>query len=454
MFGYSKIEALLSRHRYAEAEAAAREALNGDPDDPVLHMFLSIALLNQDKNKAAESAARDMIALDPESEAGFYYLTRTLVEQCRFKEALKAILQAIHLDPADAENWGLKARVLFEMSRNDQALTAAETGLEQDPENESCRFYRSVLLGFSGRHEEADAESLGLLADDPDDAENQCARGWALLAGSDANGAEEHFITALRIDPNSEDAREGLTAALKMRNPIMGALMRSMITMGQFSIWRVIIVVLVVLFLADFLVDQESAALAMVGKGLRMGLFSLFLVWLVIDPLFNLMLLRSRKGRLALSDDQKRSLKWAVGPLLFGGAFLLSWIVRGGPGLPDHAVGAFSVAALCDEIFDGRKPSVRFRMAVVAGASALVVIGMTIMTFGVIRPRMVAATRDLPKEWSQKKIREVPERAKVAIAAAYDLHKWTVRYPALALILLASYRTELREKFESLAPDS
>lgn len=450
MFGHEKIEVLLSHRRYREAEAAIREELKDSSDDLILHMFLSISLLGQEKYKGAEGAARDSIALDPDFDSGYFYLARALIEQCRYKEALKVVDKAIELDPEDADNWGLKSRVLCELARNTEGLAAAEMGLKHDPENDTCGFYRTVLLGMSGRHEEADEGALELLAHDPDDAENHCARGWARLAGNDAGAAEEHFVAALKIDPSSEDAKSGLTSALKMRNPIMSLVMRSMIRLSNVSHTQALIAVIAIVVLGKYFSDHSSTLVVVLGRILWVGFYGVFLVWLVIDPLFNLALLRSKKGRLALSEDQKTCLKWALAPMVIGIWFFVSWVLRGAYSHPTLGIAWIGTASLVDEIFEGTKRSVRFRMALLSGLSAVVAIGVVVIAYAVVRPKLLGVSELVGPEATPG---ELSEELGEQLQSAVTIRKRYVVYPGLGILLLACFRSEIREKFEAITPD-
>lgn len=455
MLDIEGIRFLLDRGRFKEAEAALRERITADPDEGFWYALLSAALLNQDRPKAAEEAARKSIELDPDEEYGLFWLARTLMDQCRWKEARQAIDSAIELEPDDADNWALKAGILHGQGNVLAALDAAKQGLEQDADNEDCLYWKTVLLGMKGDHSEADRASLEMLSSDPDSVDSHCARGWLLVTQNRASEAEQLFISALQISPGHEDARSGLATALKMRSPFMGWFLRFLMRISTLRASQAIVAVLVWMILSRLLSSSENPSLILLGRGLHVLFYALVLLWISVAPLFNLALARTRQGRLALSDDEKRALKWCALPLGIGGVFFFGWLLQGGRSAPDLAMGWIVVAAMLEEIFCGSRPAVRRSMAYLAGVAAIIALAGTIITYSVIVPRAREALASIKAEVEDGMVDEKVKNLRAArdLTAVVELQRWTVGYPALALLLLACYRTEIRERFEAKAAD-
>lgn len=456
MMDIGAIRFLLDRGRFKEAEAAIRKLIAEDPDEGFWYALLSAALLNQDKPKAAEEAARKSIALDPDDEYGLFWLARILMEQSRWKDALQAIEAAIEISPEDADSWALKASILHGQGKVSPALEAAVEGLKHDAEHEDCRYWRTIILGMKGEHGEADRASLEMLSSDPESVDSHCARGWMLISQNRGAEAEQHFISALRIAPGNEDARSGLATALKLRSPFMGWVLRLLMRISTLRASQAIITVVVFIVLSRLLVSADNAALVLLGKGLRIIFFSFILLWISVTPLFDLALARTRQGRLALSDDEMRAVKWCLVPLLLGGLFFIGWLLGGAREGPHLAIAWVVVAAMIEEAFCGTRPSVRRGMACIAGTTAVAALAITITLYTVIAPRADRVLTSIKEQLGNDKPRKEAIKALPQfqdLKDVFELKRWTVSWPAMGLLLLACYRTEIRERFEARAAD-
>ncbi|MBK1827264.1 tetratricopeptide repeat protein [Haloferula rosea] len=452
----SSIQFLLSRNRPEEAERVARGLLAKDPEDLSILFFLGVALLDQNKPKQAEEVFRDIIGQAPEFTDAYFMLARCLSERSRHKEALKAIGTAIESDPDDATYHGLKASILFQLNKPTEALQSAETGLALDPDDDSCRFYKSILLGQVGRHEEADAEAHTLLADDPDEATSHCARGWVKQLAGDAQAAEQHFIEALRIDPGHEDARIGLAESLKMGNPLLGWLMRGLLWMGRVPWYYLLAGILAASMTGRFLRKFEDPLPLLLGKGVQGLLMLLFMVMICYVPLFNLALASSRKGRLALSDDEKTGLKWAVVPLVAGFVFLVIWVMGGLKSMPFLAIACFSVASLISEVMETTRAQVRRSMKAIALVAAGVAAYLFVFYFtyfpAMVAELLVDATISASKEGTSPG--NNAELLSETMQEVITLRKRFIDYPTLSLLIAAGFRVDIREFFERRSSDA
>jgi len=452
----SAIQFLLARNRPEEAERVAREAISKDPEDIEALFYLGICLLEQSKPKQAEQALHDVIARDPEFDPAHFALARCLSERSRHKEALKAIATAIELDPDDATYHGLRASILAQQNKHADALEAAETGLALDPDNDTCRFYRSILLGKVGRHDEADSEASTLLADDPDDATSHCARGWVKQLAGDAEGAEQHFIEALRIDPGHEDARVGLAESLKMGNPLLGWFMRALLWMGRVPWYYLLGGIVVANIISRSLRNIDNPLPYFIGKGLQGLLISAFVLIMIHVPLFNLALASSRKGRLALSEDEKTGLRWALIPLIAGFAYLAHWWIGGLKALPFLAIACLSVASLTGEIMESPRTQVRRAMTAIAIVAAAVASYLIVFSHAVF-PGMVAdmlANLTTHSQDGAASPEDVATQLTERLMDVISLRRQYIDYPTFALFLAAGFRDEIREFFERRSSDT
>ncbi|NNE90326.1 MAG: tetratricopeptide repeat protein [Verrucomicrobiales bacterium] len=454
---YSGIQLLLDQSRYPEAEAVIREELKEDMENEELFFLLALSLYHQDRPKKAEEAAREAIRLNPEFDMGYFALAMILLDRDNYKAALAEIEKAIELDPWDANFFGLQSRIFAEWGKFEKSVEAAENGLEIDAENEGCRFYRGLALSRLGRHDEADDDALGLLSGDPDSAENHCARGWILAQAGQLQEAEQHFAEALRIYPDSVDAKSGLAFVFKLRNPMIGWLLRFVLWMSRMPVWKAFGFVILVSFLVTRLAFSDlPSPLPEVGKVLRALLLGVFILLIILDLLFNFLISRSKTARHALSNDELKAVRLCIVPLILIAWFFLTWaIFKGAKELPYHAVAWAAVARLTYEAYETGNAWVRRWMGALAIFCVVVAIWLIVSFYTILRPAVAAkieAMQDLTVEG------EEPGEAAVAQMRETFLYiqrliRWIVEIPTLIVWLLAAFSDDVREFFTRRAPD-
>jgi len=463
---------LLERGRFEEAEAAIREALKADIDNDILYLLLGRAAFGQNQFRAAEDAIRRAIGIDPEFSPSYYALANVLAERKRYSEAHEALDQAIELDPDDADCFALRSRLLAEKNRDEEALEAIETGLELDPDHEGCRFYRSVVLGNLGRHEEAEQESMGLLGDAPDSATNHCARGWVALEAGDSRTAEQHFVEALRIWPDSEDARVGMVHAIRHRNPVLGGLLRLIIRVDKIPFGYLMLGAFALSRVSHGLIASEAPLVSGVGVAMKSICLSFFALALIIEPLFDAVMWVSKTSRHALRSHEAKAVRWFGGPLLLGLAALVVWAFGGAIWMPVLALGLLALARLIYETFQTENGWAQ-RWFWGFSAIGVLTVGWILCAFPLmVRPAGLAAVEqvraiveaetaadgDSVEELSEEaETEQLPSAEVIAAAEAmrgfYRTRSRYLGYPALALFLLAAFSDNVRDFLLRRAPD-
>jgi MYXO-CTERM domain-containing protein len=137
--------------RDAEAERAWRGALELEPDDPNIHLFL--AQLYQQEQKPAEAEREFRAALrGRESMAAWYGLGRLLAMQHRYAEAEQAIAKAIPMAPVPVNQYKALAQVQLRLNKTGPALAnlleAERIGpTAQDGSPSACEFRAQVAEG-------------------------------------------------------------------------------------------------------------------------------------------------------------------------------------------------------------------------------------------------------------------------------------------------------------------
>lgn len=361
-----RADLLYSQRRYAMAIDAYREALADDPLNATVHVRLALALLREDKwNEALRSAD---VALGQEPDDPEIQFVRALIflERSMLKEAEAALRSAQENAPDDAEVRGLLARVYYEKKSFEEALAATEAGLALDADNDLCLTYRARALAALGRHAESEPIAEVLLQEDPLDAWNHCLRGEQLLVQGKPHEARGHFLESLRLDPGNTAAREGFALALKARSPLFGAFLSFCLWTDRFkarSLWGALIVMFLGVRFGNAWVGHHP------GWGapweiLKAVVFGGFILMLLANPLFDLILRFDSEGRHALSDDERRATHWYLALIGLAGLCGL-WAAWSGKGILPRQLGiAFLVlCAAVYQIFQARSAWVRRRMA-------------------------------------------------------------------------------------------
>ena len=372
---------LLQHGRHEALEDAARQMLALASDDSLAWFFLGQSLLAQQKLATAEEAARKSITQDPESDRGFYLLTLVLLEKNLPREALAAALAAIRHDEGNSVNYAMAARALNQLSRYPEAAKTASTGLQANPRCDGCLFQLSQAKSFLGEHEEADAVTRALLAEDPEDAANHSARGYHLLSAGKPLEALGHFLEALRLEPNDADARSGLTQALTNRNFFCRYIQKFTLFCDR-SGWKAVLGGLGLFLLLPKVFQPASQAFAwpaITSSLLLASAAAVFLLVICYRSLAFLLQLTHRHTRVALPQRERKAASWCLPPLLAAGWQAAHWIHQGTltGALTLWPSGMLLWALLTCQIwetFDAEKARVRRRMAWICILSATLIL--------------------------------------------------------------------------------
>lgn len=458
---YQRIHLLLDQGRLDEAERQIRESLGGAMDDAHLHLLLANTLCRKNRPKEAEESARVALEIEPDSAAARYFLAEAYALRERNREALEMVEEGLRLDPEDVDFFALKARILLSLDKKKEALAATEAGLRLDPDDESCRFFRSVILAQLNRREEADAESMGLLADDPEESAFFCARGWVLVERGEAEKAQEFFTEALRLDPESEGAREGLAHAMALRRPVLGAYFKLLNSVGRLPVWLAIIAGIFVFRASDLMMKPERPEwLQGVGFVCKVAI-CLVVYWALIVPLLYTAGLRvTRVGKNLLTRDQRMALRWAIVPIILGVIYFILWSFGGAGRLPTHTFVWFSVARLTHEFFADPNVAVRRTMAAIAWAGLAVALWIEYASYFLIVPRLAAVLGEIAamRAGSDGVVAKEPDVEPLMqlmknLRETMRMQSRYVVYPALVLYLVAAFSDDIRKWRRRHAPD-
>jgi Flp pilus assembly protein TadD len=312
-----RISDLMDEGSYQDAASHLRPLLAAHPDDARPWMLLAAVRAELGNLGSAVTAAEKAVALTPDNAYAHWLLGSLLFTNKQYKRALEEAEASLRLDYDSADSYVLKGRALAALGRREEAIKPLEGALVVDPEHDGARRLRALFLEQTGRTEEARGEFMAALERDADDAFAHTGRGWIGLRTGETNTAA-HFRNALRIDPDSEWAKEGLIQSLKARNPVFRLMLRYFLWMETQTAARQR------LFIFGGIIGYTVLRrLAIAQPGLApliwplLGLYIAFVLlsWLA-DPLFDTLLRFDAEGRTALSADRISASNWLMAALV------------------------------------------------------------------------------------------------------------------------------------------
>jgi len=135
--------------------ALARKACEGNEDDPIPLQILGLTLLWLKRLDEAEAAARRAIELDPNFSEAHGGLGSALHFSGRHEQAIESFEQALRLDPQFHLWIHARGRAEFVLKRYDEAEASFKRRLIHMPRSDVTRAYLASLYGHTGRLEEA-----------------------------------------------------------------------------------------------------------------------------------------------------------------------------------------------------------------------------------------------------------------------------------------------------------
>jgi Flp pilus assembly protein TadD len=305
--------------RYREAESHLRKAIQNDPHDPEGFFFLATCLMH-DPNTRFESLSMIDQALRLRPTRAFYHAQRAniLILLSRTKEALLEVEQARSLAPDSPDSYLAESLVMLVLGKPKEAERAARQALELDAGNEAAGDSLADALRMQGKLEESAAQIRGLLGRNPENPWTHSSAGMLALQRGELRAAESHFLSALRIEPEHREAREGLLHAFRARSPLYRAYLKysfMMETLGRTGRAMLVIGLLILMQVANIVFVGPLAPIGMV----LIACYCLFVLWVwVAKGVGNLFLLFDRFARLALRIDEKREALVVGGGVLVG----------------------------------------------------------------------------------------------------------------------------------------
>ncbi len=362
---------LLATHRPMDAERVAREGLTESPQSRELMHALCSALGEQDKIAEARMAAQQLVAMAPDWPDSYYMLTSVELAAKKYRLAADAAAGALRLAPDSVIAHHNLAVCQLKLDQWDEALRSAEAGLALDAEHSGCANIRSLALNHFGRKIESLHSAQTALRQNPQNSNTHFTAGLVKLQAGDAQGALDHFVEALRLDPGNESAREGLIEAMKARNPVYRALLKYSFWMMRLSPGRRRAVIFGGVI--GYNLVQGIPGLGIWSTVIMVAYVGFVMLSWVGSTFFNFILMLDRRGRQALVARQK----WAATGLIVCLTLALAWFTVGlttDAFEPIWAMGLLLYAIPLTRVFNQRTG-----WRLVAGIAITVVLGLMLV---------------------------------------------------------------------------
>jgi len=323
---------LIQHRRFDEASAVLMQSLSLNPNDPDTLRLLGICRFSRDDNKGALAAFQQAISADPEEAELRVWVARTQAELKQLDAAHRSLDEAQAMDPDLSEIHSTRSLLFYHQTKWAEAEKAAKAALELDADDLTAQNILSHALMMQGLKEESEAHIHQRFARDPESEYTHIAAGYAALRRGDHAGAAVHFTEALRLNPESEGAREGLLTSFRARSLIYRSFLAFSFKISQLQQkYRIglFIGAYVVYRLAVNTLRPAYPALATAV----IVLYALFVFWTyVAQGIGTLVILGDPTARMALRPREKWEGILVGGSALIGLAVILASLIFGLPG--------------------------------------------------------------------------------------------------------------------------
>ncbi len=309
---------LQDQGRLEEAEACFYSVLAREPDNDFVYGRLALCQMSQPgkKRRALETVGE---AIRLRADEPFYFSVKAIIlgELHRGRESLEAAETAVRLNPEDTFALSAKANAYCAMDRWAEAEEWSRRALALDGDNAMAANILAHTLRLQGKREDNAEAVARLLAADPEDSFAHVNAGWSALQAKDQARAEGHFREALRLDPESDMAREGLLESFRARSWFYRAYLSYCFFMQRHTEGKQWLI-----FLGAFAVYQVSrkylATINPVYSGALVAVWLGLVLWVWLAPgIGNFLILLDRSARLALKPAERHQ------GIAVGGVFAL-----------------------------------------------------------------------------------------------------------------------------------
>ncbi len=310
---------LQDQGRLEEAEAIFYSVLAQEPENDFVYSRLALCQLNQSgkKQRALESIGE---AIRLRADAAFYHAVKSLILSGlhKGKAALESADAAITLDPEDAFPLAAKAAAYCELDQWAKVEEWSIKALQVDSDHAMAANLLTHSLRLQGKSDQNAVAVEQLLAASPEDSFAHVNAGWSALQRGNSRQAETHFREALRLEPGSDAARDGLLESFRARSWFYRIYLSYCFFMQRFTggkQWAIILGIYIAYQLMRRWLETINPMIAAVFVLLWLAL----ILWVWLAPgIGNFLVFMDRSARLALKPGEKWQGLAVGGGLLIG----------------------------------------------------------------------------------------------------------------------------------------
>jgi adenylate cyclase len=165
-----------SEDNLREARSASRRAVELDPESPVTHASLGLALVLSGDHEAARNEFETALGLCTELFEAYFYYGRSCFAQGQFEKAAELFGQASHANPADFQALSLRGLCFRALNRETEAreifqqtLRRIDNHLQLNPDDVRAVYMKSGSFAGLGDYVQAREWSDRALSMDPEE---------------------------------------------------------------------------------------------------------------------------------------------------------------------------------------------------------------------------------------------------------------------------------------------
>jgi tetratricopeptide (TPR) repeat protein len=200
---------LLSKNRLTEAKSTYLDLIERDPADAEVWFMLGTVEGRIGNIPAAEKAMGRALEIDATFAEAWLGLGQVLELQGRMEDAVSVYLHALKINPELAEAYASLGRLHLGLSRFQSAADHFRSAINIGLNRPKLMLDYGDALRYSGKRSEALAVFLKLLESYPKDSGLHYRLGNLYVELSDIGRGHAHFLEAIKLDPNSVEARVG-----------------------------------------------------------------------------------------------------------------------------------------------------------------------------------------------------------------------------------------------------